>query len=57
MAYVVAENCVKCKYTSCVDICPVDAFRDAPLKQYFMKKKFRLASKLLWYLTRKSLKN
>jgi len=29
MGYVVGENCIKCKYTSCVDICPVDAFRES----------------------------
>jgi ferredoxin len=28
MAYVVAEPCVKCKYTDCVDVCPVDCFRE-----------------------------
>ena len=26
MAFVVAEPCVKCKYTDCVDVCPVDCF-------------------------------
>lgn len=26
MAYVVNEKCVKCKYTDCVDVCPVDCF-------------------------------
>lgn len=26
MAYVVADNCVKCKYTDCVAVCPVDCF-------------------------------
>lgn len=26
MAYVVTENCIKCKYTDCVDVCPVDCF-------------------------------
>ena len=26
MAYVVTEPCVKCKYTDCVDVCPVDCF-------------------------------
>ena len=26
MAYVVAEPCVKCKYTDCVDVCPVACF-------------------------------
>jgi ferredoxin len=28
MAFVVAEPCVKCKYTDCVDVCPVDCFRE-----------------------------
>ena len=28
MAYVVAEPCVKCKYTDCVDVCPVDCFTE-----------------------------
>lgn len=27
MTHVVAEACIKCKYTDCVDVCPVDAFR------------------------------
>ncbi len=26
MAYVVAEPCVNCKFTDCVDVCPVDCF-------------------------------
>ena len=26
MTYVVAEPCVKCKFTDCVDVCPVDCF-------------------------------
>ncbi len=26
MAYVVPENCIKCKYTDCVEVCPVDCF-------------------------------
>lgn len=28
MAYVVAENCIRCKFTDCVDVCPVDCFRE-----------------------------
>jgi ferredoxin len=28
MTYVVTESCIKCKYTDCVDPCPVDAFRE-----------------------------
>ncbi len=26
MAYIVAEPCIKCKYTDCVAVCPVDCF-------------------------------
>ena len=26
MAYVVGEQCIKCKYTDCVEVCPVDCF-------------------------------
>lgn len=28
MPFVVAEPCVKCKYTDCVAVCPVDCFRE-----------------------------
>ena len=30
MTYVVTEACVKCKYTDCVDVCPVDCFHEGP---------------------------
>ncbi len=30
MAYVVTDPCVKCKYTNCAAVCPVDAFREGP---------------------------
>lgn len=30
MGFVVTEACVRCKYTDCVDVCPVDAFREGP---------------------------
>ncbi len=26
MTYVVTENCIKCKYTDCAVVCPVDCF-------------------------------
>jgi len=26
MTFVVTDNCIKCKYTDCVTVCPVDAF-------------------------------
>nr|WP_315426097.1 ferredoxin FdxA [uncultured Albidiferax sp.] len=30
MTHVVSEACIKCKYTDCVDVCPVDCFREGP---------------------------
>ena len=30
MAHVVTEPCILCKYTDCVDVCPVDCFREGP---------------------------
>jgi ferredoxin len=30
MAFVVTDNCIKCKYTDCVAVCPVDAFYAGP---------------------------
>ena len=26
MTYIVTDNCIKCKYTDCVEVCPVDCF-------------------------------
>ena len=26
MSYVVTENCINCKFTDCVEVCPVDCF-------------------------------
>lgn len=28
MAYIVTELCVNCKYTDCVEVCPVDCFHE-----------------------------
>ncbi|WP_119355161.1 ferredoxin FdxA [Azohydromonas sediminis] len=28
MTFVVLDACIRCKYTDCVDVCPVDAFRE-----------------------------
>src|SRR5262245_55808344 len=28
MTYVVTENCIKCKYTDCVSVCPVHCFHE-----------------------------
>lgn len=30
MTFVVVENCIKCKYTDCVEVCPVDCFHEGP---------------------------
>ncbi len=30
MTYVVTEKCIKCKYTDCVEVCPVDCFYEGP---------------------------
>ncbi len=31
MTYVVTENCIRCKYTDCVEVCPVDCFHEGPV--------------------------
>ena len=28
MTHVVTEACIRCRYTDCVDVCPVDCFRE-----------------------------
>lgn len=30
MTFVVGENCIKCKFTDCVEVCPVDCFHEGP---------------------------
>lgn len=30
MTYIVTEACIKCKYTDCVEVCPVDCFHEGP---------------------------
>lgn len=30
MPFVVTDNCIKCKYTDCVDVCPIDCFYEGP---------------------------
>jgi ferredoxin len=30
MPFVVTENCIKCKYMDCVEVCPVDCFHEGP---------------------------
>ena len=30
MTFVVGDNCIRCKHTDCVEVCPVDAFYEGP---------------------------
>ena len=30
MTFVVTESCIKCKFTDCVEVCPVDCFHEGP---------------------------
>ena len=30
MTFIVVESCIKCKYTDCVEVCPVDCFHEGP---------------------------
>ena len=30
MTHIVSDACIRCKYTDCVDVCPVDCFREGP---------------------------
>lgn len=30
MTHVVTESCIRCKYTDCVEVCPVDCFKEGP---------------------------
>jgi ferredoxin len=30
MTFVVLEDCIKCKHTDCVEVCPVDCFHEGP---------------------------
>ncbi|MBV1907508.1 MAG: ferredoxin family protein [Pseudomonadales bacterium] len=30
MTFVVGENCIRCKLTDCVEVCPVDCFYEGP---------------------------
>ena len=34
MTYIVTQNCVDCKYTDCVTVCPVDAFHEGDRMVY-----------------------
>ena len=34
MTYVVTEACIKCKYTDCVEVCPVDCFYEGAQMLY-----------------------
>lgn len=30
MTFVVIDSCIRCKYTDCVEVCPVDCFHEGP---------------------------
>lgn len=30
MTYTVTDSCIQCKYTDCVEVCPVDCFHEGP---------------------------
>ena len=30
MTFIVTESCIRCKYTDCVEVCPVDCFYEGP---------------------------
>ncbi len=30
MTFIVGEQCIRCKYTDCVEVCPVDCFHEGP---------------------------
>ena len=30
MTHVVTDACIRCKYTDCVEVCPVDCFKEGP---------------------------
>jgi len=30
MTHLVTDNCIQCKYTDCVEVCPVDCFYEGP---------------------------
>ncbi|MFT5710117.1 MAG: ferredoxin [Halioglobus sp.] len=30
MTFIVGEQCIKCKHTDCVEVCPVDCFYEGP---------------------------
>ena len=34
MAYVITDECIGCKYTDCVDVCPVSCFHEGPEMLY-----------------------
>ena len=30
MTFLVTESCIRCKFTDCVEVCPVDCFHEGP---------------------------
>src|SRR5260363_20904 len=37
MTHVVTQRCIKCRYTDCVDVCPVDCFREGPISSQLIR--------------------
>ena len=44
MTYVVTENCIRCKYMDCVEVCPVDCI---PINPNYVESKDVLYAKYL----------
>ena len=44
MTFVVVDNCIKCKYTDCVEVCPVDCI---PLNPDYVESREELQVKFL----------
>ena len=45
MTHVVSESCIRCKYTDCVAVCPVDCCVDDP---DYRESREKLTSKKEW---------
>jgi len=48
MTYIVKDECIKCKLTDCVEVCPVDCFYEG---ENMLVIKYYLNLKLLYFFT------
>src|SRR5439155_1328827 len=39
MTYVVTEDCIKCKYMDCIEVCPVDCFYEGEVGRFWQAKR------------------